>query len=699
MPKRKAKKATSRVENYENKRNFRKTPEPLPGSATPGTGAPVFVVHRHEARRLHYDLRIEVDGVLKSWAVPKGFSYDPAEKRLAVRTEDHPLEYEDFQGVIPPGEYGAGTMTIWDRGSYELISAVPPLDAIEKGKLEIRFYGGRLRGEWHMVKLKKASAEWLLFKSRDRYAREKGSPAFAIDLTRISPKPLPQRVRPMRIGETVPAFNDPAWIYELKLEGARVLVEYQNDSVRFRGTRRKLSARLPEVTADLKKLKAERALLDGVLVCLDDQQRPSESLLEQVLAGQADRPVVYYAFDLLHYEDWDLRQVPLLERKAALASILPTSNSVVYVEHERSRSQQLILTVQAVGLAGCVAKRADSTYAAGPSPNWVEIALVPAPRTSQDDLLQALAQRTENSRKLPGAVRFTNLDKVLWPRDGYTKGDLIRYYDDVADALLPYLQDRPLSLHRFPDGIEGESFFQKNSPGYFPDWVPTAEVTDSSGRRRVVRYVVCNDRKTLLYLANLASVELHPWSSRVGTFDSPDWAILDLDPSVNDFRKVARVARLLGKILRGIGLRPFLKTSGSKGLHIYIPLLPGYSYDQVRMFCEGVALCAVHELPEVATVERGKTRRGQKVYLDYLQNRRGQTIAAPYTVRPIHGAPVSAPLTWDEVSEDVDPSDFTIQTMPARLASHGDLFREALTDRQDLLPAIEALGKRVSSES
>lgn len=683
------------IDSYRRKRDFSRTPEPPPQPTRRRGREPVFVIHRHDARRLHYDLRIEMDGVLKSWAVPKGFSHDPADKRLAVRTEDHPLEYEHFDGVIPKGQYGAGTMTIWDRGRYELISGP---EGLAEGKLELRLFGGRLRGEWHMVRLKKEPKNWLLFKSRDLYARGKDDPVFAIDLTPVPRTPVPRQIRRMQVGKVRRQFSNPEWLFELKLLGRRVFAEKCDGKIRFRGLVPPAAAsRLNSVTAGLSKLKAERAILDGVLVCVDEQQRPSEERLQQVLLGQRQQLVYYYAFDLLYYEEWDLRRFPLAERKAALASILPASTSaaphtVIYVDHERSRAQELMEAISSVGLAGVIAKRATSTYDSGPSDDWVEIR-VPRRRPQPANVISALKTTHRKRPAFPRQVKITNQNKVLWPRDGYTKGDLIEYYDRVADYLLPYLKDRPLSLNRFPNGIEGEHFFQKDTPEHAPSWIKT-EVIKSRHRRNVEnRFLLCNDRATLLYLANLAAIELHPWSSRCGSLDAPDWAILDLDPSADSFFNVVRIARALGKLLQGIGLRPYLKTSGSKGLHIYVPLAAGYTYDQARMFCEVVSRLVAFEHREIATVDRVKERRGGKVYLDFLQNRRGQTIVAPYVVRPVHGACVSAPLDWDELNSDLHPSQFTIQTLPARLERRGDLFQPALYDKQDLLPAIHALNR------
>lgn len=686
------------TERYRQKRDFSRTPEPPPQRRPSRRAEPVFVVHRHDARRLHYDLRIEMDGVLKSWAVPKGFSHDPTDKRLAVRTEDHPLEYEHFDGVIPKGEYGAGTMTIWDRGRYELLNGP---EGLVDGKLELRFFGGRLRGEWHMVRLKKDPKNWLLFKSRDLYARDKDDPVFAIDLTGVARSAVPARIRRMEVGRVRRPFANPEWLFELKLLGQRVLAEKHGDVVRFRGLQPRAAApRLSSVATGLTKLKAEHALLDGVLVCLDEQQRPSEEILLEVLRGQRQELVYYYAFDVLYYEEWDLRPFPLAERKAALASILPAPSApsaIVYVDHERSRASELIEAVSAVGLPGVIAKRAASAYQSGPSSDWVEIRVARRQPVPTANVIAGLRTSQRKRPALPRQVKITNRNKVLWPRDGYTKGDLIDYYDRVADHLLPYLKDRPLSLNRFPSGIEGEHFFQKDTPEHAPDWIKT-EVVKSRHRRDVQnRFLLCNDRATLLYLANLAAIELHPWSSRCGSLDAPDWAILDLDPSSDSFFNVVRIARAIGKLLVGIGLRPYLKTSGAKGLHIYIPLAPGYSYDQARMFCEVVSRLVAFENREIATVDRVKERRGGKVYLDFLQNRRGQTIVAPYVVRPVHGASVSAPLDWDELNSDLHPSQFTIQTMPRRLEQRGDLFQPALYDKQDLRSAIDVLNRSVQT--
>ena len=672
------------IRAYNKKRDFSQTLEPRSRKRHRKATEPVFVVHRHEARRLHYDLRLEVDGALKSFAVPKGFSFDPKDKHLAVRTEDHPLEYEDFDGVIPQGQYGAGMMTIWDRGPYELLNG--PWDAaIDAGKIELRMRGSFLRGEWHMVKLKKEKDQWLLFKSRDAYAREKGDAPVSLGLLNARRQPMPQRLSRMEIGDRSSLFVDPEWLYEPMLPGLRLFAEKKGNAIRFRGSRQRIGSVADRVVAALGGTRAENAIMDGIFVCPDDENRPCPLTLDRALLGEVSKPIFYYAFDLLYYDEWDLRDVSLAERKAALSSILPKHSLLVYVDHERSRAAELFETASAVGLRGLVAKSAASPYRRGASDDWLWI---PATRTPR-------RPRGPHKRKQKSArthsIAFTNRSKVLWPQAGYTKGDLIDYYEQMADWLLPYLKDRPLSLNRFPNGIDGGSFFQKETPEHAPDWIETVLVESKHRDEVETRFVLCNDRSTLLYLANQAAIELHPWSSRRGALESPDWAILDLDPTTGDFSLVVRVARAAEELLGELGLRPYLKTSGAKGLHIYIPLVAGYTYEQVRMFCEGVArLIAIRE-PALATIERSKPRRDGKVYVDFLQNRREQTVVAPYAVRPVPPASVSTPLAWNELSDDLEPADYTMTSAPARVANLGDLFAPTLGDSQDLLAAIDKL--------
>ena len=677
------------IDAYRAKRDFKRTPEPLPGEAPTRIGAPSFVVHRHEARRLHYDLRLEMNGVLKSWAVPRGFSYDPTVKRLAVHTEDHPLEYEHFEGVIPKDAYGAGTMTIWDRGCYRILKADDGATKVAEGKLELVLFGQKLRGEWHLVRTNAEKDEWLLFKARDRYARSDNEPAPFFDLSTARQFPLPDEVEAMEIGQRIAPFSNPEWIFEMKFLGQRLFATKQGDLVGLKApSGQELTLVFDNIVCELAEIRAENALLDGVVVALDDAQRPSVEKLKDRIEGVCGEKAYFYVFDILYYEEWDLRELPLAERKTILASVLPRLHRVLFVDHLQGRGEDLLERTSAAGLPAVVAKEASSTYVSGRSSNWREIVSGPAENPQASNVLEALSQA--GPQRARRKVKFTNPGKVFWPAEGITKGDLIAYYEQVADILLPYLHERPVHMLRYPDGIEGKLFYQKDAPEHIPEWIET-EAIASETRGEPIRYIVCNDTATLLYLINLGTIDLHPWLSRRANREAPDWAVLDLDPKEAPFSNVVKIARSLGKLLRGIGLTPYLKTSGKSGLHIYIPLLPQYTYENARMFCEMVARFVAKDHKDIATVERVVSQRGKRVYIDYLQNHQGQTLVPPYVVRPVPGAWVSAPLDWDELDSELHPSQFTVKTMSARIAKVGDLFRGTLRDRQDLLPAIEAL--------
>jgi len=663
---------------YRDKRDFSATPEPVPTPVAPRRDD-VFVVHRHEARALHYDLRLEHGGVLKSWAVPRGFSFDPGEKRLAVRTEDHPLEYEHFHGRIPKGQYGAGTMTLWDRGRYALVKIPTWEEAMARGELKIELFGRRLRGEWHLVRTQQAKNSWLLFKSKDRYAGHDRESALGIDLTAAPTAPPQLPTAPMHwLGERA-ADRDTDWLFELELDGVRTLATKTASAA----TLTALPHTPPAVAAGLAALRCERAVLDGVLVATDARGRPDREALAAALAGTGTAHVVFYAFDLLHWEDYDLRGLPLLDRKAALRTLLGEHDHVQFVDHVAGDGRALATAIAQAGLPAAIAKRATSSYHDGAHADWRRVPVATAAAAAEQ--ARAGAPTPEPSRRW----RPSNPGKVYWPAEGFTKGDLLAYYQAIAAVLLPHLRDRPLHLNRFPDGIDGKSFYQREAKDGTPDWVRTAPIVHDG---ELVPHHVVDDLDTLLYVVNLGSIDLHPWLSRVATPDSPDFAVLDLDPKEAPFADVVRIARAAGRLLRGIGLRPLLKTSGKNGMHVFVPLQPGYGYDHARMFCEAVARVLVRELPDVATIERQPGQREGKVYLDFLQNRRSQTIVPPYAARPVRGASVSAPLQWDELERaDLSPRLFTIQTMPERVARLGDLFRKALDDRQDLLPAITAL--------
>jgi len=677
------------IDDYRRKRDFAKTPEPEPGAYVARDGDPSFVIHRHDARRLHWDLRLEMDGVLKSWAVPRGFSWNPEDKRLAVRTEDHPMEYLTWSGEIPQGEYGAGTLAVWDSGTYRILNGDGE-DGVRSGKLEIYLMGRRTRGEWHMVMTKPQGDEepWLLFKARDRYAREQDADAFGPMLTEAAAAELPRSRKPMAAGDRREPFSDPEWLFEMRFRGRRALAFKSGGDIRLVG--RDVPADPPEaLKLAFQAVRAEQAIFDGVLVVVDGTGRPSDQRLERRLAGKSDDALQYYVFDLVHWEQWDMRRVPLIDRKAVLERTLPERGPLMFVDHVPGNGIAVAAACEAGGLDGVIAKKSASSYRAGKSRDWAVIPVAVDAEVQRRTVTDALGS-VENTGPTSDRVKFSNLGKVFFPGAGYTKGDLINYYARVSDYLLPHLEDRVLHMRRCPDGIEGEFFYQREAPGHLPEWIDTALLSvNEDGKPQ--RHFICNHRDALLYLVNLGSVDLHPWLSRFESPNNPDVAAIDLDPKSAPFEHVVRIARMVGKILRGIGVRPYLKSSGATGLHIYIPLQEGYTYDHSRMFCEGVCRVVQRELKEISTIERDTRKRGGKVYLDFLQNRRGQTLVPPYSVRPVAAASVSTPLNWDELDGHLHPSNFDITNVPDRIARYGDLFRPVLEDKQDLLPAIEAL--------
>jgi len=776
----------------------------------------LFVVHKHAARRLHYDLRLEMEGVLRSWAVPKGPSFDQQDKRLAVHVEDHPIEYGDFEGRIPEGNYGAGAVIIWDRGVW--IPLEDPLEGLKKGKLLFELRGYKLKGAWTLVKIKKSEKDWLLIKERDAYQVVGGTdvpevsvmsglsvddiasgrdPAEPIrqELVRLGAprQPVEAATVEVMLAETSDApFTKPGWVFELKLDGYRIVAGLDQGAPLLR-TRagRDTTDSFPEIARAVGALPFRHLVLDGEVVALDVEGRPSFQRLQQrarltraldVKRAAVATPVTYFVFDLLGFEDFDLRSLPLEVRKSLLRRILPPVGPLPFVDHIAERGDAVFEHVRKLGLEGIVAKRADAPYQGGRSSSWLKmrsdriddfvVVGYTAPKGSRggfgalhladyvdgtlvyggrvgsgfsQDQLTDIAKELEARRRPdapcagplpqdPGttwvepdlvcevrykewtdegllrqpvfiqfrddkpmvecvrqagrprleepaavqetepvdrAVRFSNLEKVFWPDEGYTKGDLIDYYRTVAPWLLPYLKNRPIVLTRYPDGITGKSFYQKDAPKFIPDWLRTERMWSEQAQREI-DYFICDDEASLLYLINLGTIPLHLWASRADALERPDWCILDLDPKEAPFVQVVTVAQAIHRLCEAIELPHFVKTSGSSGLHVLIPMGRQVTYEQARSFAELLANIVVAELPDIATVVRNPARREGKVYVDFLQNGHGRTIAAPYSARPLPGAPVSAPLAWSEVTAGLRILDFTIRTMPPRLESMAD---------------------------
>lgn len=862
------------LKTYRDKRDPDRSPEPV-GTVSPVPGH-LFVVHKHAATRLHFDLRLEMDGVLKSWAVPKGPSYDQADKRLAVMVEDHPLEYGDFEGIIPAGNYGAGGVIVWDRGEW-----VPLEDwreGLVKGKLLFELKGYKLHGVWTLVKIKKSEKEWLLIKERDAWMKSPGDifpeesvlSGLTVDEVKAGVAPSaqlrkfiesagaerkrvdPHSVEAMHAETADEAFTRDGWIFELKLDGYRLIAsKARGEALLLTRNGNDYTEVFPEIARAVKALPVDQCIIDGEVVVLDEKGMPSFARLQRrgtlssaldVKRAAVELPSTFFAFDLLAFEDFDLRSLPLLKRKQFLAEVVPKLGPVKVLDHIEREGEAFLNQVAALGLEGVIAKRADEPYRKGRSSQWLKIkreraddfvivgytapkrsrpgigalqladyvdgALVYAGRVGtgfNDQLLKDLKarfdpitrkdapclgavltpgadplpsekipevktttwiepqyvcevrfrewtpdgilrhsallrirddkrpqecerqnwrpevsavpavlptkdgetgeesersddvppQRPQPSQSLsdrsssevpevPKSVVISNPRKIYWPGEGYTKGDMIDYYKAISKWLLPYLKNRPVVLTRFPDGIDGKSFYQKDAPDHTPDWIRTVPIW-SEDTQRDIKYFVCDDVESIEYVTNMGSIPIHMWMSRVDSLGLPDWCVIDLDPKEAPFSDVIKCAQVLHRICEEVGLPNYVKTTGKTGLHIMLPLGRQFTYEQCRAIGELLARLVIRELGNISTITRHVTKRGDKVYLDYLQNRTGQTIVTPFSVRPLPGATVSMPLVWDEVDQSLDPRNYTIKNAVERMEALGyDPVLPALEHKPDL---------------
>jgi bifunctional non-homologous end joining protein LigD len=777
-----------------------------------------------------------MDGVLKSWALPHGPTLDPAIKRLAVHVEDHPLDYGSFEGTIPSGNYGAGSVTLWDRGTYEWLGPKTPAQMWESGDLKLRFHGHKIVGEFALVRTNRAKGkDWLLIKKKDFAVREGWDPE--ADTRSVLQGPgdisstegavkadMPASLEPMlaTLGNAVPSGSD--WLYEVKWDGYRALCFVENRKVRMvsrRGTN--LNKQFASVAQALAQgVKADKAIIDGEVVALDESGNPSFQRLQN-LTGFGTKPAVkgmtapflnFFAFDLIYLNGYDLRKAALIDRRQLLISILLPSEIVRYSEHFVGKGDELLKAVRAKGLEGIIAKQAQSRYESKRSGNWIKIkvttqqdfvicgyilgerepfgalvlgynknkklvyagnvgsgftqqslkavfekikplitkkatlgdvpkdigevtwikpelvCVVKFTSWTNDDRLRApvfmgmrtevdpeevvretgllgesllaeetqpesrhetllSADKTEITLDIDGRrLKFTNLNKVFYPTDGYTKRDVINFYAAVADMLVPHLQGRPLSLKRYPNGIDQDYFFQKDASG-FPDWLHREELADDEESKT---RVICDDKASLLYLANLGCIDQNPYMSRLGTLEHPDFILIDLDPYHCGYDRIVEAAQLVCEKLRLIGLTGYPKTTGGNGMHVYVPVEPIYSSAQTRQFAEILARWVAAERPDLFTTPRMVSAREKgKVYFDYLQNASGKTISAPYVLRAHPGAPVATPLKWEEVVPGLKPQQFHIANVLRRFERVGDLFAGVLSKPQDLAPALERL--------
>ena len=813
--------AAARLNPYRGKRDFAATPEP-PAAAptartgqdgdTTGAGQPRFVIHEHDASRLHWDLRLERDGALASWALPKGLPDAPGENRFAAHTEDHPLEYLEFHGVIPKGNYGAGRMEIWDHGTYECLNWEPR-------KVEVALHGQRVDGRYALFPIDSSEQpkDWMIHRM--------DPPA---DPAR---EPMPARIVPMlaRAGQ-LPA-DDPSWAYEIKWDGIRAIAYSQPGELCL------LSRNLNDVTDSYPELArlgralgSHSAVLDGEIVAFDANARPSFSVLAQRMhvasRAQAKRlatatPVTYVIFDLLWLDGHSVMGLRYEQRRELLAALDLNGERWQTPEHVVGEGAALLAASAEQGLEGIVAKRLDSTYEPGMrSSAWVKVKRVgrqelvvggwmpgkgkrkdtigalllgvyepdgalryvgrvgsgfserelerlqallaplarktspfsagerppreavfceprlvvevefaswtdggslrapvykglredkdpqeivredvapqaadEAARDNSAERSEALSIQEKNAKTAQTTVQgrelsLSNLDKLMYPRAHFTKRDLIEYYAAIAPALLPHLQGRALTVVRWPDGVDGKSFFQKQAPAHRPGWVATAAIPAGS---KTIDYTLCNDLATLVWLANLAAIELHTPIARAHAIQRPTMLVFDLDPGAPaTVVECCHVALALQGMFENIGLRSFAKTSGSKGLQVYLPLNRNdVTFAHTKPFAKAVAELLEDAEPDLVVSRMTKAKRTGKVLIDWSQNDANKTTVCVYSLRATERPSVSTPVSWDEVQGALDSGDgsrlaFEADAVLARVAQRGDLFAPVLSLVQEL---------------
>jgi bifunctional non-homologous end joining protein LigD len=789
-----------KLDSYRAKRDFEASPEPS-GEPEDGAGGNRFVVQEHHATRLHWDLRLEHDGVLASWAIPNGIPPDPRENRLAVRTEDHPLEYLEFHGEIPTGQYGAGTMTIWDRGTFEI-------HKWEERKVEVTFHGERLSGRYGLFPIGRAGTDdndWMIHRM-DPPAQDR--------------EPMPEHLLPMmaRPGE-LPA-SEADWSFEVKWDGVRAIAYAQPGRLRLESRNlNEVTEAYPEIRALTLQLGMREAVLDGEIVAFDEAGRPSFERLQRrmhvnapsaVRRLAASTPVVYAIFDLVYLDGHSLIELAYVERRARLEELGLSGPAWRVPAAHPGQGTQLLEATRQQGLEGIVAKRLDSRYEIGRRTGaWLKIkhtlrqelvigGWIPGEGRRTDRIgallmgyyregsfvyagrvgtgfteatLDDLARRLKPLRrdaspftggpKLPSNAMFvepacvaevefrewtregimrapsfkgaredksprevgpesggdaghapdapealfdevralpdgalevltggrrlklTNWDKILYPATGFTKGQLIAYYARIAPAVVPHLRDRPLTLKRYPGGVESQYFYEKQSPSHRPDWVATETISG-------VNYTLAQDRATLVWLANLADIELHTSLSLAGRPERPTMLVFDLDPGAPaTIVECCQVALVLRGLFEQLGLQALAKTSGSKGMQVYVPLNTDTDYSQTKSFARRIAELLEQRMPELVVSRMTKRLRPGKVLVDWSQNDVHKTTVNVYSVRARERPTVSTPVAWDEVGQCLDDGDgallvFDTEQVLRRLDESGDLFAPLLSLRQEL---------------
>jgi bifunctional non-homologous end joining protein LigD len=764
---------SGKLETYRSKRSAQKTPEPMGEQAAPEDGRR-FVIQEHHATRLHWDLRLEHDGVLVSFAIPNGLPEAPKDNRLAVHTEDHPLEYLEFEGEIPKGQYGAGTMRVWDRGTYDVLKW-------EARKLEVLLHGERVQGRYALFPIDKDEdpKNWMIHRM-DPPADE-------------AAEPMPEKIVPMMARTGTLPRDDEHWAFEVKWDGVRAICHSEPGRMRLHSRNLlDITPRYPEVGRLNRALSHHRAVLDGEIVALDAEGKPSFGALQRrmhvgsestVRRLAKEAPVTYVIFDLLWLDGHSLMDLPYSERRARLAELeLGDGGRWRVPDYVVGHGEQLLAATDQQGLEGVIAKRLDSPYEPGRrTPCWLKIknvdrqevvvgGWVPGDGKRRDRIgallvgvrdddgalrhvgrvgtgfteaeLDRLAEKLrplerEDSPFAPGGpkiprgavfadpelvaevefrewtdggqlrapsykglrddkpaelvvreeanavvaevdgrqVKLSNLDKVLYPEVGFKKRDVIDYYARIAPVLLAHLEGRALTLKRYPNGVDAQFFYEKNAPSHRPEWVTTARVGS-------IDYVVVDHEATLVWLANLADLELHTSLAVAEDPERPTLVAFDLDPGPPaTVVECCRVAELLRGMFEGLGLECFAKTSGSKGMQVYLPLNSEATFAQTKAFSKAVAELLAREEPGLVVARQTKSARTGKVLVDWGQNDVNKTTINVYSLRARARPTVSTAVTWDEVRAAKAPEDLTFEAADVlrRVDEHGDLFAPVLT--------------------
>jgi bifunctional non-homologous end joining protein LigD len=795
------------LEEYERKRDFEATPEPAPKRRRRKGAAPRFVIQEHSARRLHWDLRLERDGVAASWAIPNGIPDDPSQNRKAVHTEDHPLEYLEFEGEIPKGEYGAGTMKVWDRGTYEL-------EKWEPGKVMVRFEGERVKGRYALFHAGKDEKDWMIHR---------------IDPPLEEQDPFPDSVVPMLAKLAPLPANEEGWATEVKWDGVRAIAYCRPGRIELESRNLNVvTAQYPEVRRLSRQLGARDAVLDGELVAFDAEGRPSFERLQQrihqtdanvVRRRMKSHPVTYVLFDLLHLDGRDLTAEPYSRRRELLEELGLEGESWQTPGYSVGHAAELLAASAEQGLEGIVLKRLDSRYAPGkPTGAWLKVKAVGRQEfviggwmpgegrrggrigaillgtfdatgeldyagkvgtgfseRDLDDLLERLRPlaregnpfsgrrgprkanfvapelvaevefremtaegmirhgsfkglredkpasdvRLERPDAVAGAERaappteqalaeavaagrkrvrvsvggqelsLSNLGKVLYPATGFSKGELIEWYARMAEVLLPHLRGRPLTLKRYPDGVDAGHFYEKRCPKHRPEWVRTARIW-SDRHNEEIDYCLAEDLPTLVWAANLADIELHTSLSLASEMERPTSVVFDLDPGAPaDVLDCAQVALWIRGMLEQLGLGSYAKTSGSKGIQLYVPLNTDVTYEQTKPFAKAVAETLEAKFGDRVVSRMTKAARPGKVLVDWSQNDRHKTTVCVYSLRAKERPTVSTPVEWEELETALEAGDpdrlvFDHAAVLRRIEDRGDLFAPLLSEKQEL---------------